>query len=427
MTTQNTSQSTSAIQSSVVKEAALIANFYGERGHLQDLIDCLVQSLALTPQPQGHNSYANTVTGALLRHFDPPAASAHDTTIIQMALNTPGAAEAAWKALREQLEAILPNDDLLKRVWGYTLIYQADLAQDTISNDALAPLLLAVRRLHPALSEHPQTLAESDMPGGRLWLIDIPLQGNGLQAATVYLALSQPNSNNLFVQDVLYNPVAALLMVDLIAHKGYHQMRQYRLGGLDVLYRYNMETLSTHTDTLLHDLTGATVTAGELDNLASEYGLLVSAVVHLDQLHVSLLRQQFNFNWWRKQAGSGDVVEYHHSQLENAAKELELLVAEGQHPLEAANTAVDMMRARSDKQQEAQQQRIETILAAAAAVLSVLVLIDKETAQALLELVRVPQPIGIWHELGVQALFIVVFSLVAMLVVSLVRKSQGPK
>src|SRR5439155_12808927 len=133
----------------------------------------------------------------------------------------------------------------------------------------------------------------SDMPGGRLWLIDIPVQGDGLQAATVYLALSQPNSNNLLVQDVLYNPVAALLMADLVAHKGYHQIRQYRLGGLDEQYRRNMAKLSTHTDTLLHDLTRATVTGDHLDKLASEYGLLVSAVVHLDQLHVSLVRQQF--------------------------------------------------------------------------------------------------------------------------------------
>jgi hypothetical protein len=196
---------------------------------------------------------------------------------------------------------------------------------------------------------------------------------------------------------------------------------------LDEQYQHNLETLSTHTDALLHDLTRATVTAGELDNLAREYGLLVSAVVHLDQLHVSLVRQQFNFNWWRKQAEGGDVVEFHHYQLENAAQELVLLVAEGQHPLEAANTAVDMMRARLDKQQEGQQQRIETILAAAAAILSVLVLIDKETAQALLELVGVPQPIGIWPELGVQALFIAIFSLLAVLLVSLIRRARRPK
>jgi hypothetical protein len=424
MTTQGTSQSASTTRPQVVKEAALIANFYGERGQLQTLIAHLIQSLALTPQ--GHDSYANAVTGALLNHFDPPAASAQDTTIIQLALNTSGVVEMAWKRMREQLEAILPNDELLKNVWGYTLIYQAELIQDVTPDVALTTLLPAARRLHPKLSEHLQTLAESDMLSGRLWLIDIPHQGDGLQAATVYLALSQPNSNNRLVREVLYNPVAALLMVDLIAHKGYHQMRQYRLGDLDEQYRHKMETLSRHTDYLLDNLM-ASVTADQLDQLASEYGLLVSAVVHLDQLHVSLRRQQFNFDWWRKQAEGGDVVEFHDSQLENAAQELELLVAEGQHPLEAANTAVDMLRARLDKQQEDQQQRIETILMAAAAILSVLVLIDKETAQAVLELVGAPQPIGIWPELGVQALFIVIFSLLAVFIVRLIRRARRPK
>jgi hypothetical protein len=422
MTAQSTSQSTSATQSQVANEAALIANFYGERGQLQTLVAHLIQSLVLAPQ--GHDNYANEAAGAFLRHFDPPSASAHDTTIIQMALNTPGAAETAWKALREQLEPILPNDDLLKHVWGYTLIYQAELAQDVTSNDALTVLLPVARRLHPELFERPQTLAESDLPGGRLWLIDIPLQGDGLQAATVYLALSQPNSNNRLVRDVLYNPVAALLMADLIAHKGYYEIRQYRLGGLDEQYRRKMAKLSTHTDILLHDLTQATVTAGQLDQLASEYGLLVSAVVHLDQLHVSLVRQESNCSWWRKQVGGGDVVEYHHRQLEDAAQELELLVAEGQHPLEAANTVVDMMRAQLDKQQEGQQQRIETLLTAAAAILSVLVLFDKETAKALLEFAGVPQPIEIWPVLGVQVAFIVIASMLAVFVIRLIRAKR---
>ena len=425
MTTHSTSQPTRDNHSLVTKDAALIANFYGKRGKLHNLIECLVQSLTLTPQD--HNSYANTITGALLRYFDPPAASAHDTTIIQMALNASGVVEAAWGNMRAQLETILANDELLKHVWGYTLIYQAELIQDTASSDALAALLPLARRLHWVVTEYPQTLAASDMPGGRLWLVDIPLQGDGLQAATVYLALSQPNSNSRLVREVLYNPVAALLMVDLIGHKGYHQMRQYRLEDLDEQYRQKMKTLSAHTDVLLQDLTAASVTADQLDKLAREYGLLVSAVVHLDQLHVSLLRQEFNFDWWRKQAGGGDVVEFHHSQLENAAQELELLVAEGQHPLDAANTAVDMMRARLDKQQEGQQQRIETILAAAAAILSVLVLIDKDTAKAVLELVGVPQPIGIWLELGVQTLFIVIFSLFALFMVSIIRRTNRLK
>jgi len=423
MTAQINNQTSSTDHSQIAKEAALIANFYGKRDQLQSLVEHLVQSFELTPQDR--YGYANEATMTLLRYFDPPAA--HDTTIIQLALNTSGAARTDLEAMRERLEAVLPHDKILQNVWGYTLIYQAELIEDTPPDVAQGTLLPAARRLHPELSERPQPLAQADMPGGRLWLIDIPLQGDGLQAATVYLALSQPNSNNRLVLEVLYNPVAALLMVDLIAHKGYYEIRQYRLGGLDEQYRHKMEMLSNHTDTLLHDLTRATVTIRELDNLASEYGLLVSAVVHLDRLRVSLVRQQFNFNWWRKLAGGGNVVEFHHSQLEDASQELELLVAEGQHPLEAANTAVEVMRARLDKQQEGQQQRIETILSAAAAVLSVLVLIDKETAKALLEFVGVPQPIGIWPELGVQALFIVIFSLLAVLVVSLIRRVRPPK
>jgi hypothetical protein len=420
MTAQSTSKPTRANHAPVAKEAALIANFYGKRGKLQPLIDHLVQSLALAPQ--GHTDYANEATRTLLHYVDPPATSAQDTTIIQTALNKPGIAETAWEAMREKLESILSHDELLKNVWGYTLVYQAELVQDVPPDVALATLLPAVWPLHPVRAEHPQMLAQAEMAGGWLWLIDIPSNGDGLQAAMVYLALSQPKTNNQLVREVLYNPVAALLMVDLIAHKGYYEMRQYRLGSLDEQYRHKLEKLSTDTDTLLHDSIQTTVTAGELDNLAREYSLLVSAVVHLDQLHVSLVRQEFNFNWWRKQARGGDIVEFHHSQLEDAIQELELLVAQGQLPLEAANTAVEMIRARLDKQQEVQQKRIETLLSAAAAVFSVLVLIDKDTARALLGLVGLPQPIGILPVLGVQVAFIVIASLLTVLVVRFIRR-----
>ena len=424
MTAQINPQATNTVHSPMAQEAALIANFYGKRGQLQTLIDCLVHSLALAPQ--GHDNYANEATGALLRYFEPPAASGHDTTIIQMALNASGAAEAAWQAMREQLETILPNDAALKDVWGYTLIYQAELAQEVTPDVALVSLLPTARRLHPDLSECPQTLAHADMPGGRIWLIDIPVQGDGLQAATVYLALSQPNTNNRLVREVLYNPVAALLMADLVAHKGYHQMRQYRLGDLDEQYRQKMKKLLDRTDALLDNLTRVSEAAQQLDDLAGEYGLLVSAVAHLNQLRVSLVRQEFNFNWWRKQAGGGDVLEFHQHYLEGASQEIELLVTEGQHPLEAARTAVEMIQARLDKEQERKQQRIETILTAAATALSILVLIDKEAARALLELVRVPQSIGILPVLGVQVIFLVIFSLLAVLVVRL-NNARRPK
>lgn len=423
MTSQDTSEATGANHALMVKEAALIANFYGKRGWLQPLIDHLVQSLALTPQ--GHYDYANEATGALMRHFDPPTASEHDTTIIQLALNRPGAAGAAWQSLRDQLEVVLPDDAILKNVWGYTLIYQAELAQDVPSEVALITLLPAVRRLHQERSECPQTLAQADMPGGRLWLIDIPVQGDGLQAATMYLALSQPNTNNRLVRNVLYNPTAALLMVDLVAHKGYYQMRQYRFDNLDEQYRQKMEQLRDHIDTLLRNLTQAAVTAGELDRLANEYGLLVSAVVHMDQLHVSLVRHEFNFHWWRKQAGGGDIVAFHQHQLEGASQELELLVTEGQQPLEAARTAVEMIRARLDKERERKQQLVATVFSAIATALSILVLIDKDVARTFLEFIGVRQPIGVWPVLLVQVICIAIASLLVMLLIRLIYAKRA--
>ena len=79
----------------------------------------------------------------------------------------------------------------------------------------------------------------------------------------------------------------------------------------------------------------------------------------------------------------GAVVEFHQHHLEEALQELELLVTEGQQPLEVARTAVAMIRARLDKEQESTQQRVATILTTAATVLSVLLLINKDAVRVL--------------------------------------------
>lgn len=415
MTAQATSQGTSIGHPQLAKGAALIATFYGKRGRLQSLQDRLVQELNLSPL--GHNDYTNTANNNFLRLFDPPAASAHDTTIVQLAVNMPGSVGDAWTGMREQLEKILPSDEILSDIWGYTLIYQAELVQGVTSAAAQDELLPVVRRLYSPPSEHPRKLAETDMAGGWIGLTDIPLQGDGLKAATVYMALSQPDTNNQLVREVLYNPAAALLMVDLIAHKGYHQMRQYRLGDLIDRYRQQMQTLLEQTDDCLKNPTQAIESTAQLDALGKEYSSLVIAVAYLHELQVSLIRQQSNFNWWCRQAGGGDIVTFHQQYLEEASQELELLVAEGQHPLEAAKMTVDVMGAKLDKEQERKQQRIETILAAAAAVLGILALIDKEAAEGLLELAGIPEPIGILPVLGVQFGFVLLAAALAWLVI----------
>jgi hypothetical protein len=424
MTAHINSETRSNDLAPIAESAALIANFYGKRGQLQPLLDRLIQSLVLVPM--SHHDYFNDATRTYLRHFEPAADSAHDTTIIQLALNQPGTVGSAWSTMRKQLEEALPDDLTLQAVWGYTLIYQAELVQEALLDTVLTELLSDVRQLHPDLSENPLVLAQDELPGGRIWLIDIPDWGDGLKASTVYMALSQPDSNNQLVRDVLYNPVAAMLMADLIAHKGYFQMRQYRLGDWIEKFRQKMDTLLKHSDGLLHELTQVTVPTSELDGLAREYGPLVSAVVHMNQLQISLLRQKFNFNWWCKQAGGGNVLEFHQHYLEEATQELDLLVTEGQRPLETARTVVEMTRVWLDKEQERKQQQIETILLAAAVVLSILILVDKDTARALLEFIGFPKTIGTLPLLGVQLIFVVITALLATLMIRLIR-ARHPK
>jgi hypothetical protein len=400
----------------MLQKAALIANFYGKRGKLHPLIDRLIQGLDLSPQGQG--SYVKEDNSTLLYSFDPPAA--HDATIVQLALNAPGEVEHAWRSMRANLATLLADDTNLQDIWGYTLMYQAELAEGFFPPPAVDDVLPATQGLDASAPGHPQVLARTEVAGGWIWLVGLPLEGDGLKAATVYVALSRPDSHNRLVRDMLYNPNAALLVADLIAHKGYHQVRQYRLGDLLDRYRQQMDALRSRAGDVLLNLPEGRAVPGELDALGTRYSALVVAVADLHSLQVGLTRQVDNYTWWYKQAGEGEVVGYHQHFLEVALRELTLLVDEGQRPLEAAKMAVDMIGTSLEKEQERKQQRIETLLAAAAAILSVLTLFDKEAVRGLLEFLGVAQPISIFLILGIQLGLIVLITFVAILVIRLI-------
>jgi hypothetical protein len=405
--------------------AALIANFYG-KGKPGPLTDELIRSFALTSLTPSR--YADQEGKTLLRSFDPPTDSAHGITVTQLALNADGPVEAAWREMRQRLEAALGDADGLNGVLGYSLIYQAELMPGCAAEDAFATLGPTARRLHPDLPDPlpgAQALASAGAPGGRLWLMSIPLQGDGIQAGTVYLALSEPRATERLVREALYNPVAPLLTVDLIAHKGYYQIRQYRLGNLDQAYLGQLDKLQDRTDEVLGSLSQAAVKSGELGQLAGEYRLLARAIMRLDELRLAVSGELFNLGWWRQRLRHDDIVEFHHSHLDSSSRELELLVDRGQRPLETAKTAVDMVQARLDKQQGDYQGRVETILSAAATALSVLVLVDRGTAQAILELLGARGSIGIWPELAVQVACVAIFSVLAVFLVRLIARSRG--
>ena len=236
--------------------------------------------------------------------FDPPVA--HDTTVIQLALNCGGDTASAWHNMRRRLENILSSPtfenlsgtpDRSPAWWGYTLTYQAALPPDVVNlNLVLNELRPSARRL--CSSESLYKLAQAEMSGGKVWLLRVPLRDEGLAAATVYLALCPSDKEVEFVKTVLSGPDAALLMPDLIAHKGYHQMRQYRGGHQLNDAEERASQLRKATDKLLNTDSGNPADVS-LDELEHAYPRSVNIVSQLTELHISLLRQSHNFDWWR--------------------------------------------------------------------------------------------------------------------------------
>jgi len=372
-----------AVGGEAAKEAALIATFYGPRGDqwINRLYDKLSQKLPKAPE-------------AFLDCFKPPGGAAHDAIAIQLALNVPGEAAKGWKDARQTLQSIL--SDLwrpLKGTWGQTLIYQAELSEGVDPDSALEELLPAIRQLHSSNDLSP--LAAVKVSGGRLWLLGIPDRGEGLEAATVYAALSPPEEAEA-LQAMFYGPVAMLLEPDLIAHKGYYLMRQYRGEDLENMFEESADKLRQTTSELLGGLSSNTLKTDKLDELAGKYRSLLPVVAKLRELHTALVKQKGNYERSSKtRTGGGEVIGFHREHLKTATLELKLKLEELQYVLEPADKAMSMAQLKENENQEARQVRTEAWLAAVALSLALAKIIDHKATWAFLTLIDPALPIEI--------------------------------
>ena len=417
--------------------AALIVTFYGSRvtaseEGLESVTMQLVARLALkAASSPDHWQDLTSDHEVFLQRFG-PAASA-DTTILQLALNEPGAASTAWDALRRRLEAIL-DESLFNPLWGYSLVYQAEITGIDPSIAELKvgdSLLQAARRPDVPASEATwvQPLARTNLSDGTIWLVDIP-QNDGLAAATVYMALNNPDSGNRLVAQHLYGPGAKLLMPDLIAHKGYYQARQYQVGEFREKYSQQLNTMHATTHTQLHQLEEHEKRITKLEDLARDYGYLVDTLSHLEQLRIALARQMHNYGWWQRDSENDEVLKYHRTFLETSLVEIQLLMDEGKGALEAAGTAVEMIQARLDNERQRQQETLNTILAILAVALALPQILDREAVHAILAVMGIlvgNNPLGTVWLFGVQAAAILLVMVIAVLLIQLTKKIKKRK
>lgn len=421
------------LQRAVPYAAALIAMFYGKRAALDSLRLRLVAGLSLRYEP-GFSVWVNHQTSTTLRQYEPPAA--HDTTILQLALNRPGPAGTAWPALREQLEAIIDDEHVQSPVWGYTLVYEALVADPQVFDTALSLVLPVVQRLHSAAPDPPPVLAHADVPGGHMWLVRVPLQNDGAQAATLYVALGVEGAEQSLVRTLLLGPNAELLMPDLVAHKAYHQMRQYRSHQLIDAYNQHVDSLRHAISHILDHPDHAAETT--LEPLVHAYDQLVEAVLHLDSLHISLLQQRPNYDVWQHRSSGGEILAFHRNYLEMGILDMQHLVHKGSRMLDMAGDTImvartwlekeaqrreqharDRLHALRERERHAIEQR-QQVLAALLAVMSMALaipqLITWDVALLILHLWQIPPPdegIGMLLPLGLQVLLTILFALLS--------------
>jgi hypothetical protein len=345
----------------VAGKAALFTTFYVDREEASLLYERL-RSLAQQTPAAFSSSAQDSTDEPLLERLDLPAT--HDATAILLILNASGDAATAWETMRRGLREILNAPDLPTVWWGYTVVYQAVLNGNVDMDVAFSKLLPEVRRPHSSESLR-RPVAQADVSGGRIWMVDVPLRGDS-RAATVLVALSPPDEEKA-LKSALFGPT--LLMADLIAHKGYSIMRDYR-GELQQTYKNRLKDFWEASDDLLGDLGAHVQKFGQLDEVTRWYSILTSVVSKFNRMYISMAQQLHNYDRWRVQTEGNDIVEYHYRHLETANRELELLVAEGQEALGVADKALSMARVEVNKAQESNQRVISLLLAVVSAALA---------------------------------------------------------
>ena len=130
-----------------------------------------------------------------------------------------------------------------------------------------------------------------------------------------------------------------LLMPDLIAHKGYHQRRQYRQDNdaqSDPKYRFESAAnrILQKMDALLGQ--NGRQAQVQLEELSEEYRTFLRIVPIFRELHLSIERQLYNFTRWQAQTDGGDIFELHHNHLETTLTDLKQLMGKGEDTLQAA-------------------------------------------------------------------------------------------
>ncbi|NJP07910.1 MAG: hypothetical protein HC837_20945 [Chloroflexaceae bacterium] len=370
-----------------IQGPTLLLTLYVNHWHTSAVTKWLVEALQLPPDSNSDNQWQR---GALrLYSFALPGSD--DTTALQLSLDEPESGVRSWIDGCQRLYAVaLDTTDGPQRLidqldqwynrdmlWGYTLIYMAELTQPTADESSwdgvLAEMLPIIDQINPQHSTASTPLSQTPLAGGMLWLLDEPTRNLKDLISTVYLALAPPGDNDRLLLEGIYGPAAALIMPDMIMHKSYYLLRD--IASFDLVDEYK-EYVDDLTDLSIAMMSPEQQLAAQappsLDAMGQQTANLLGMMALINEQRIRLQQQHTNYQRWYDALGgrASPLVCYQLDQIHTAIRELELLIERGRSAIEASRTAIELIETQIAREQNARQERISRWLAIAGVVLA---------------------------------------------------------
>jgi len=301
--------------------------------------------------------------------------------VVQLVLNSSVPIPQGWQILWEEFQRAQNTikETMKEGLWGYTLVYQAAVVpEDTES------AMAQVKAIPPGPWDG--TLRD-DTHYGQLYLLATP-RGTGADAHTIYAVFCPPEGERALARDWTWAPNGRLLTLELALHRAQSQRRQYRAVASMVETAIEELWNATHQLLPLHpQRRRAASNRVELQALAEQYGRFSIAASDLAMLHRTLSNQTTNARQAAIDLSLADTLPVRHQLdlLRETEAQVDDHIGYAREALEAADSALGLLRTHFAEREACAQERRNTILTFLGLILGAGELITDEVARSSLE------------------------------------------
>ncbi len=262
-----------------------------------------------------------------------------------------------------------------------------------------------------------------DVPGGRLWLLDVPVfrskNTEDWERGMTFLALSTKRREDQLIKHLHDR---TFIQKDLITHKALFCAWQYRTMLLEDHLDELLDKLTDDTKAILSDKKIVNIEKDDkLNRLSKRLDDLLQLTMELAFQKTSIDQQAWNYVRSCENDPQGRIDVFRYRRIISYQQEIDLKCVQCDRLLGSAKQAVEIVRARIERIKEARQQKQQFILAVLAAVLAVPQLFTSDTVKGIIDSLFGVELCDL-QTLGIQVVLIVIVALLLTLITSAMNK-----